>query len=348
LVIDSPHLEIRNVSSGVAVYRNGVLVSQVPLRLLDRVILQGARNIDSAVLSRIVASGASILLMSGRQSRLLAIVSGPAHSDASIRLGQYQICSDTGLCNRWSRRLIQQKVRGQLANLSRIVELRPDLRHPFFTPILRIKKCLESLLIDHTTDRASLLGIEGAAARSYFEAFSAAFPESLGFSKRTRRPPTDPVNACLSLAYTLLFAEASLVAQSSGLDPALGFYHRPSFGRHSLACDLVEPLRPAADHWVWSMFRSRIVRPEDFRKEFTGCRLAKAGRLRFYGAFEGPVAQLRRQLRRYSALIVRSIRSLTASDPVASDGEHSSFEGLDPMDFDFDEWSQHSVFGEGH
>ena len=95
---------------------------------------------------------------------------------------------------------------------------------------------------------------------------------------RNRRPPRDPVNACLSLAYTLLHFEAVRMAHAAGLDPLLGFYHRPAFGRESLACDLIEPLRPAVDEWIWQQFSPGPLRPEHFSPDKGACLLGKTGR----------------------------------------------------------------------
>src|SRR5690606_21964413 len=90
----------------------------------------------------------------------------------------------------------------------------------------------------------TLLGIEGTAARAYFRAFSGMLKAEVGgefqFDRRNRRPPTDPINAFLSFCYSALARETTMAAQSVGLDPLLGFYHRPHFGRPSLALDLME------------------------------------------------------------------------------------------------------------
>lgn len=91
-------------------------------------------------------------------------------------------------------------------------------------------------------------------------------PPALGFTGRNRRPPRDPANACLSLGYTLLHAEAVTAAQAAGLDPLLGFYHRPAFGRESLASDLIEPLRAEVDAWVAALFRDRALREDHFTR----------------------------------------------------------------------------------
>jgi CRISP-associated protein Cas1 len=80
-----------------------------------------------------------------------------------------------------------------------------------------------------------LCRLEGAAAAMYFEAYQQIFPADFKFNGRHRRPPPDPVNALLSLCYTLIHHEAVNALKMYGLDPMLGFYHQPYYGRDSLA-----------------------------------------------------------------------------------------------------------------
>jgi CRISPR-associated protein Cas1 len=115
------------------------------------------------------------------------------------------------------------------------------------------------------------------------------------------------VNACLSLGYTLLHFEAVRAAHGAGLDPFIGFFHEPSHGRESLACDLVEPLRGRLDAWVWEMFRSRTLRGEHFVEDKGACLLGKAGRRHFYEAYETFARPLHRLLRRECRVTVRGL-----------------------------------------
>ena len=87
---------------------------------------------------------------------------------------------------------------------------------------------------------AELLGIEGAAAARDDPEAAAAFD----FKKRNRRPPTDPVNALLSFAYSLLVRSWTVTLTSVGFDAYRGLYHQPRYGRPALALDLMEPFRP--------------------------------------------------------------------------------------------------------
>jgi CRISPR-associated protein Cas1 len=191
------------------------------------------------------------------------------------------------------------------------------------TGALALMKCLQE-----DAERAgameSLLGIEGNAARVYFQHFagmlktggrdegagiedegrlssprstqadmgrdegSSASPAfAFDFAGRNRRPPRDPVNALLSLAYSLLAKDLTIVTQAVGFDPYLGFYHQPRFGRASLGLDLMEPFRPLiADSAVLSAINTRMVTPADFLRTGDAVALTADGRKKFFRAYE--------------------------------------------------------------
>jgi CRISPR-associated protein Cas1 len=182
--------------------------------------------------------------------------------------------------------------------LTNLKKNRPDLRYA----LTHAAGALKSMLTDLDTDAvclASLRGKEGAAAAVYFKAYTQVFAGALNFTDRNRRPQKDPVNACLSLAYTLFYQEAVNALKASGLDPALGCFHELYYGRDSLACDLLEPVRPLIDAWVYILFQQHTLRREDFILDEV-CLLQVAGKQRFYEAFRQTVPAFRRLLRRYA------------------------------------------------
>ena len=146
-----------------------------------------------------------------------------------------------------------------------------------------------------------LLGVEGNAARIYFANFAGMVKTndepwsgehdqpllSFDFTTRNRRPPRDPVNALLSLAYSVLAKDLTIVCHAVGFDPFIGYYHQPRYGRAPLALDLMEPFRPLiADSAVLSAINTRMVQPEDFVKAGDAVSLTAAGRKAFFRAYE--------------------------------------------------------------
>jgi len=308
LVLDRSNLELRPDGAALALYESGEKRGTIALNLLDRLVIQGNVKLEAAVLTRLGENGVATILLSRRQSKRVAIVLGPGHSDAAIRLAQCQLALDKHWCDRWARRIVLAKTRGHLRVLREAIERRPDCRKALLDAVASIEATRRTLRSSPELDVAASRGLEGAAAAAFFRGFGALFPESLGFTGRNRRPPRDPVNACLSLGYTLLHFEAVSACHAAGLDPLIGFYHRPAFGRESMACDLVESLRPRIDIWVWQMLRARELRADSFVYDKGACLLGKAGRAHFYAAWEKK-ASLRRCLRRQCAAIVRALRN---------------------------------------
>jgi len=308
LVLDRAHLGIRHDGDALVVSERGERRSSVPLKLLERVVLQGSSlELTSGTLLRLAEQGASVLFLSPRQSRQLAVVLGPRHNDAAVRLAQAHLVGDEDARRRWSLDLVRRKLQRQAALLRQMRDARADARRALTATIASIERIALALDGDAPT-LESLRGHEGAAAARYFEALAAVFPPGLGFAGRNRRPPRDPVNACLSLGYTLLHFDAVRAAHIAGLDPLLGLYHRPAFGRESLACDLIEPLRPLVDRWVWRLLAERTLRAEHFRHDKGACLLGKAGRSHFYAAWEPMAGPHRRLLRRQCGLLARHLR----------------------------------------
>jgi len=133
---------------------------------------------------------------------------------------------------------------------------------------------------------SGIMGIEGAAASAWWGVLSKILPAEWEFKGRNRRPPRDPVNALLSLGYTLLAAEMASAIRQFGLDPALGFLHDPVPGRETLTLDLMEPLRAAVDAWVLGLIDGGVLHPGQFQNNpADGCRLSKEARGHFYAAW---------------------------------------------------------------
>ena len=310
LYLDQSGLDLRVDGRALKLYLNGEYQRSLPLRLMDRVILQGDVRLSARVLTAAVESGASVVLLSKRSSRRAAMVLGGMHGDARIRIAQYGLAADDGYILAHAKRLVRAKIRTQLRFLRDVLIKRHALRKPLHDAITALEERLHSLT--RATNLPTVLGSEGAASAAYFSAYVRLYPESLGFKGRNRRPPRDPVNAVLSLTYTLLHYEAVSICHAAGLDPYVGYLHAPAYGRESLACDLIEPLRPEADAWLLELFQNRILRPDHFRNDKGACLLGKAGRARFYPVYEIFANIQRRRLRRLARMIVRGIRASKA------------------------------------
>jgi len=309
LYLDRKNLGLKLDGQALALYEDGTRKGSVPLHLLDRVVLRGNVQLESRVLGALSEHNIGLLMLSGRNTEATAMLAGRAHSDAARRLGQYRVSLDPDLRTPLARWLVLVKVRGQQRLIKGAMAERADLRHPLMGAGQTLSGVLGQLRDEQMAiSLERLRGYEGAAAAAYFGGFIQLFAPSLRFTGRNKRPPPDPVNACLSLGYTLLHYDAVRACHIVGLDSMLGFYHDVSFGRESLACDLMEPLRPLMDGWVWQLFRERTLRPEHFSNDNGRCLMNKTGRQRFYAFYEARAAAARRLLRRYGHALGKRYR----------------------------------------
>lgn len=266
--------------------------------------------------------------------------------NVALRRRQFSLADDPDFCLKFARDLIAGKIRNQRTMLQR------NHIEPPAAKIAQLKALCDD--VERAGSLAQLLGLEGNAARIYFEEFSgmikrgdpdddpavalgltpAASTSGAGefpflFTHRNRRPPRDPVNALLSLAYSVLAKDLTIVCHAVGFDPFLGYYHQPRFGRAPLALDLMEPFRPLiADSAVLSAINTRMVTPKDFIRAGQSVALRPEGRKAFFRAYEqrmdtlvthpifGYRVNYRRMLEIQTRLLARLISGEIASYPV--------------------------------
>jgi CRISPR-associated endonuclease Cas1/CRISPR-associated protein Cas4 len=213
---------------------------------------------------------------------------GIGHKNVELRTAQYRASFEDAACVRIAQGLVAAKIRNQRTLLRRNWkdgELPEDLLGQFLFDIDQAERA-DSL--------ARLLGIEGNAAARYFRHFSRMLrapdpeaPTTFDFNTRNRRPPTDPVNALLSFAYSMLARSFTVTLSAIGFDPYRGFYHQPRYGRPALALDMMEPFRPLlADSVVLLAINNGEVRIGDFDYVAGACALSAEGRKRFIATFE--------------------------------------------------------------
>ncbi len=248
--------------------------STVPLRLVERVVVGRAARLTSRALARLVRAGVG-LLIEPEPGRGEPAVIAPAPGDRMLRIAQYHLSLDRAARAKIAAGLVRRRLEGA----------RLGLPAPSSAAGLRVIATLGSLGGAVSIER--LRGLEGAATAAIFEAFAQRVPPPFVFAGRNRRPPRDPVNALLSLGYTLAQFESVRMATLAGLDPAIGIYHETSRNRDSLACDLVEPVRPLVEDWVVAMLGSGEIGIGDFStSEAQGCRMLKGARRKVYAHFE--------------------------------------------------------------
>jgi len=218
---------------------------------------------------------------------------GTGHKNVELRRAQFRAAEDERFCLRFAKGLIEAKIKNCRSLLRR------NWKHGEAPAALLSDLGSDMRRVQRAQDLQALLGVEGSAAARYFGAFSNLIKAegddrnfAFDFARRNRRPPTDPVNAMLSYAYSLLVRSWHVALSAVGLDPYLGFYHQPRYGRPALALDVMESFRPLiADSSVLQAINNGEVRPTDFVRAAGSVNLTPDGRKRFIATFERRMSQ---------------------------------------------------------
>jgi CRISPR-associated protein Cas1 len=261
----------------VVTYKDQEL-AKAPVHQVRAIYLFGAVQLSAHAAQACLEQGSDVAYFAP-SGRFLGLLRGLPASGVDARLGQYRLFGEPAIRLQLAREVIRAKIHNQRVLLMRNGEV--------------AEKTLKELekLRDETIEAAdvtTLLGLEGRAAALYFGAFATMLKDNLGFAfnERNRRPPRDPVNALLSLGYSMLCKELAGVCHAVGLDPFLGFMHQPRYGRPALALDLMEEFRPLiADSVAISLVNRGEIGQSDFIISSAGVFLNDHGRRAFWEAY---------------------------------------------------------------
>ncbi|MGB7347732.1 MAG: CRISPR-associated endonuclease Cas1 [Pirellulaceae bacterium] len=275
------------------------VIEEVRLRDVNQINVHGSIQLTAQTVQTALQMGIPILYFSSKHW-FYGMASGLGLQNVGLRQQQFRLADDPA----FSLHLAQTLVRGKIQNCRTL--LMRNHTQPSNQSLIELKRMARRAM--ETDSLASLLGIEGTAARVYFQSFAGmikvGFSVSSGgalddvrpafdFRGRNRRPPRDPVNALLSLAYSLLTKDCTVACTAVGLDPHIGFYHQVRPGKPALALDLMEPFRPLiADSVVVSAINNRMVTADHFIAAGQSVTLTAAGRRHFFHAYEQRMDQL--------------------------------------------------------
>jgi CRISPR-associated protein Cas1 len=267
--------------------RETVLV-EARLVEISHLVLFGAVQVSTQVVQELCKREIPISYLSSG-GWFYGLTTSLMHKNVDLRRRQYAVAADRASCLVLARRLVQAKIANCRTILRRNHAAAPE------TLLQDLKR--DMLHAGRAESLEELLGIEGTAGRRYFGEFNGMLkaegtPPEFDFEGRNRRPPKDPVNALLSLAYAMLAREWTVTVHAVGLDPYLGVYHQPRYGRPALALDLMEEFRPLiADSTVLTAINNREVRAADFITRMGSVALTTEGRRRFIETYERRMSQ---------------------------------------------------------
>jgi len=283
LFITEQGATLRKEANRLVVERDEQRLLEIHDFKVDRVVVLGNVQLTTQAMTFLVERGidTTFLSLHGKlKARLVPLES----KNSLLRVRQYERIHDRAFALAVAKAIVAAK----LDNCSELLK-RHQRNHQncdFRLELSQLAYLSAEAAVRNSLD--SLRGIEGQAAAVYFLGFARTLRRQLQFTKRTRRPPRDPVNALLSFGYTLLYGEAIASLSSTGFDPYLGFYHSFQYGRCSLALDLMEEFRPLiVDRLVLRIINLEVLRAEDFETDpNSGVSIRPVARKRFFREYE--------------------------------------------------------------
>ncbi|MCY7393679.1 MAG: type I-D CRISPR-associated endonuclease Cas1d [Leptolyngbyaceae cyanobacterium CAN_BIN12] len=248
----------------LTVKANKQTLQDIPLIKLDGVVVLGRATVSPAVVIELLERKITLSFLT-HMGRYLGRLEPELTKNIFVRSAQWKAIAPSEPATH----IVQGFIRGKLKNYRNTL-LRGQREYPeldFEKALTQVEQAITPL--DRTTSIDSLRGLEGSGSAAYFGCFNRLIRvDEFQFEARRRRPPTDPVNALLSLGYSLLRHDVQSAVNLIGFDPYLGYLHTQRYGRPSLALDLMEEFRPlVVDAVVLSAINRKAIAPADFTTE---------------------------------------------------------------------------------
>lgn len=241
---------------------NSERVRDLPLRSIENITMMCYNGwLSAETIRRCGDSGISINIGTPT-GKFQVRVEGNPKGNILLRREQYRIADNEVKRLSFAKAFVSGKIKSQNETLRR--KNRGCTEHE--QAIKRMERLQERTQTAENDEE--LLGIEGEAAATYFSRFHTIIQNpGFAWTKRTRRPPKDEINALISFLYALATNDCKSACLATGLDPYCGLYHKDIPGRPSLALDLVEEFRcKLGDLCAASLINNKIIQISDFER----------------------------------------------------------------------------------
>ena len=252
---------LRKEDERLKVTSKGETLLDLPILKVNQVVVLGRVTVTPYTVAALMERHICLTYLT-EYGRYIGRIEPAFSKNSLLRRAQYAAAFD----EHRTLALARSFVAGKLANL-RVTLLRAARN----TEELDVTDAVEAIRgaerrAEMAEDLDVLRGHEGEGSAAYFGAFGRLIKaDGFSFSRRVRRPPTDPVNSLLSFGYALLANDIHAAVNVLGFDPYCGYLHADRYGRPSLALDVMEEFRPlVVDAIVLACLNKRIIQPDDF------------------------------------------------------------------------------------
>ena len=255
-------------------------IFEIPCHEVARILIYGRTEVTSQTISGILQHNIPIYYLK-KSGSLKGKILPQLDSRVHWRYLQYR-----QLCNtKYSIHLAKKCINAKLHNMQKMIAhitRRGRGTAKLCEPLKRAQKSLQKC-----KRQEEIMGVEGIAAKHYFQIYGQSLPPEFTFTTRSRRPAQDNANALLNLGYMTLFREITAVIEAHGLDPYLGFLHSLKDGRASLALDILEEFRqPFIDLFIYKIITTKQITDEHFTNESADIQINNNGFGKFFKLYE--------------------------------------------------------------
>jgi len=243
-IIDKKNISLKIDTSSIKVDEKSI-----PFHLIDLLLITTKTALSSQDILKLNKNGISILLLS-QNSTNISIINCAKTKQGELKLAQYEALS---------KRL--EIAKDILANKIKLHKEHLEKYQIYLDIKIVLKK------IEKAKNIEELMGIEGSFAKTYFKEFFSLLPKNMHKNKRSKNPPQDPVNAVLSLFYTLYYNIITVKLLTYGFEPSIGYLHTPFREHNALASDLMELFRADINEEVIKIFKENLLSLDDFTKK---------------------------------------------------------------------------------
>jgi CRISPR-associated protein Cas1 len=256
-----------------------VNLSEADDRDESQLVLFGNVNVTTPAVAFCLDKQIDVVFLT-QGGRFRGRLNGDGGKSVELRSRQYERAHDPAFCLAQARSIVA----GKITNLLAFARRQNDASH-IQRELASLRKSIENARGARSVE--TLLGIEGSASANYFRLFGDWVPQPWRFGKRIAHPPGDPVNAMLSLSYTLLYNRMASHLNETGLDPYQGFFHGVRYGHAALASDLIEEFRaPIGDAVVLKLLHRKQIKLADVLEVKGEFRMKPAASKVFFTEFE--------------------------------------------------------------
>lgn len=260
--------------------KNEDKVFEVSVKKVDSIMITTSAYLSTDALKFAIENNIDVIFLDEYGDPYGRVWHSKLGSTVLIRRKQLEISSNEKgleLAKGW----VLRKIENQTDFLERLKKPREDKAEKLGESIKGLSELRErigSLTGTIEERRGTVMALEGAAGKIYFDALSYIMPERFRFDGRSRNPAKDEFNALLNYGYGVLYSLVEKACIVAGLDPYIGFLHTDNYNKKSLVFDLIEIFRIFAEETVVFLFSGRKVKVEYFDEVKGGFTLNKDGK----------------------------------------------------------------------